>query len=172
MIKLRDWQKVVLDEIDKHDEIVDSELYSSMSDLEINNRTSIKVKFPKGAGHTFLTAYLASQKYNTLFIYSDTDHLKEIQHYKEDIRSSRSKEEMSSAIKEVVNDGLSLYEIYYAVNHANMVNPTEKPIVTLASVKAKISGKDIIVIDKTSSLPTIVESFIFNVATGTIVLLG
>lgn len=163
---LKSWQEVVINEIKNHDILIkNSEILQSYSDAEINRETQIRIKFPKGSGHTVLSAYILSA-FNTAFIYENYGRLKKVYDYRkqlieEDITTNND-----------ISTPISAFEIFYALNQANLVNCSHKDINRLENIKKQILEKNVILIDYSSIIPPIVEEYILNISRGTVIFLG
>lgn len=157
MIRLKDWQKVVLDLIEEHEDLVNSEEYVSLSDYSKNDLTKIKISLPRGSGHTFLVSYLAVKK-SAVIIYRDLEHYHIIRKYIDDIVS---KEKETYDVNKTVF--LSVFELYHML--------AEKDESNINRIKNKMQDKEVIVIDGASKLLPGIEEFSLHVSRGKVLLL-
>jgi hypothetical protein len=166
-IKLKKWQESVVDWLQEYDDYINTEEMQSLQQYDLNCNSSLSIKMPKGYGHTFLTAYLSDVvphflKHDSAVVYFDTDHLKEIEKYKKDVEENLD-------LLETKNNTIyiSVYELYYAINE----NMHSQNVSKIANLKSKING-NIIIVDRSSSLPMVVKDFILTVASNAVVFLG
>jgi len=160
-IKLKDWQEAVVNCIKGHNDLVGEEKFMSLPQYEINSNSCIKVRFPSGYGHTWLAAYL-SASLDAVVLYSDVEHLKEIQKYWDN--------EFKNICPNRNRKAISVYEIFYAAHYASMAQKPSNQTVTLQQMKEKIKDK-IVIVDQASELPSSVEGWIMVAAENAIVLL-
>jgi hypothetical protein len=158
-IKLKPWQQIVIDEIDKHEEFINSDAFLSLSDYNKNRLSRVHISLPKGSGHTFIAAYIAC-KYPTAFIYKDMEHWKEIcKHSKVDENQLNK----NSCV-------ISAYEISHDIFCQTPGNYS-----SLNDISKKVADKQVVVIDNATEIidmfPRVIE-WLFTVSTGVIVLLG
>lgn len=157
---LKDWQKIVIDYIESHDDFAHTESMMGCSDYERNMLSRIRVGLPSGEGHTFLSAKIACS-YPTLFIYKDMQHWREIcqngQIHEDDLHPKTS----------LVSSFEISHDIFASYDKSNR----------LEELKNKFIDKKVILIDDateiTESFPRVVE-WIFSVVNPeqSIVLLG
>jgi hypothetical protein len=160
--KLKDWQKVIIDCVNGHETLVGSQNFQSLSDYDINRQTSLRIKLPKGIGHTTLTAYIAN-KYPSLVVYLDAKHLKEI----EDIGSLWNVKHNKDT------ETISIYELLYFQNQNASVRTIYRN--NLEDIKKKFNNKQVVVVDATSTMPIYLEGLediIWPLAKGIVILLG
>jgi len=160
-IVLRDWQSWVMKEIGKSLEYRDKEENQSFSDYDLNKSSQIKIKLPKGSGHTFLTAYLSMVR-DVVVINRDIEHWEEISSYRKDCYDADT--EANSTI-------VSVFELFYAIHNSTLVNPPSILLSDTDSLKKRISAKSLVVVDRASGIPSIVEEFILAVARGPVIFL-
>jgi len=160
-IILRDWQAWVIKEIDKSIEFRNKEENQSLSDYDLNKSSQIKIKLPKGSGHTFLTAYLSMTK-DAVIINTDIDHWEEIASYRK---------EMDNGEPRSVSTIVSVFELFYAIHNSTLVNPPTLLLSDTDSLKKRISAQSIVIVDRASGIPSMVEEFILAVARGPVVFL-
>jgi len=75
---LHPWQQLVVDEVKKHDEFLDSEAAQGLNDFTLNKSGMIQVSMRAGAGHTCLAAHFA-KNFNATIVYFDVEHYKEME---------------------------------------------------------------------------------------------
>ena len=160
------WQKLILDEVERYEEFVESLSIQTLNDFEQNRASLIQANLRKGAGHTFLTSYLAKACASAV-LYFDVDHYKEM----EILGDTRGKEAESSFHEDTVF--VSIFELRHDImlsNKADWVNEN------LNRLRDKFKNKKIIVIDRATEVrekfPELVD-FICNIAQNSaFVLLG
>ncbi len=171
---LRTWQLAVVAAIDLHDDFIGSEDNQSLSDYEINRLSSISVKFPKGSGNTWLTAYIA-KNYDSSIVYIDHDHWKEIEVKVVEMSSEKDRQAYFPFMyKEGEQErdfpysfnAISMYEIFYGTTQG-AINEYD-----LESLKRKLGSSKVVVVDRASELSGPVVDFLFAVSKGIVVLLG
>jgi len=160
-VKLHEWQEWVIKEIKKSIEYRNKEENQSLSDYDLNKSSQIKIKLPKGSGHTFLTAYLSLSE-SVLIVNTDIDHWEEIASYRK---------EMDDGSPCPLSTVVSVFELFYAIHHAALVNPPNLLLSTIDALKKRISIQSIVIVDNASGMPSIVEEFILAVARGPVVFL-
>ena len=166
-ITLHEWQAWVIKEIDKSIEFRNKEENQSLSDYSLNKASQIKIKLPKGSGHTFLTAYLSMTK-DAVIINTDIDHWEEIASYRREIDNVQNKIDGEPPLVSTI---VSVFELFYAIHHATLVNPPILLLSTTETLKKRISAQSIVIVDNASGIPSIVEEFILAVARGPVVFL-
>jgi len=160
--KLRDWQKIIINCINGHDDFVGSESFQSLSDYAINEASEVKVKFPKGYGNSTLTAYVCSN-YPSLFIYLNSEHLKEIEQIQSEWGWTMNKN----------TTVLSVFELLYTMNHNASVR--SQYYVTMDQMKSKFADKKVVIVDSVSKMPggvEAIENVILTLAKGSTIFLG
>ena len=161
-IELRERQSWLVNEIKKNiEDRTKEESLLSLSDYDLNKATQIKIKLPVGSGHTFLTAYL-SMDFDSVIINTDVDHWQEIANYRKELDNG---EPCSNSTI------VSVFELFYAIHHANLVHQPVKLLSSIETLKKRISAQSLVIVDKASSIPTLVEDFILSVARGPVVFL-
>jgi hypothetical protein len=161
-LKLREWQKVIVDCINSHEEFISEQSFQSLSDYEINKLSEIKGKFPRDYGHTTLAAYITAN-YPSLFIYANNEHLTEIQTIQSAFGLTMHKD----------TEVLSIFELLYTLSHTASVRA--KYYVNLDSIKNKFNNKKVVVIDKATLMPggiEEIENIILTISKGCVVFLG
>ena len=151
-VELYPWQKDVIGFIDKHETERDSEKYAGLSDYVVNRELQISVVLPRGAGHTFLSNYIAA-KYPSILIYN------KLEHYSGLIGNFE------------INSGtevISSFEIYYAMHKPSNHQPSQE----ISEITKKIQSKKIIIVDNSLSVPTDVKDYLLGATRGAIVFLG
>jgi hypothetical protein len=151
-VKLHPWQKSVIDAIEGHEDLRESEQYQGVSDYAINSNLGIVLSMPKGSGHTFLCNYIAA-KYPTMLVYSKMKHYVELAQ-----RFSLHQD----------TDTISLFEIYYALHKPGL----QVPSVEYMDIKRRFEGKRVCVVDNGLSLSDELKTFLYNVSQGIVILLG
>lgn len=164
--KLRNWQKAVVEFVDAHDEMYNSESMTSVSQYARNRDCSIRVCFPRQSGHTTLAAYLATVN-SAVLVYSDLNHYKTLRHFARDV-------EGDSGLFDETVDCLSVFHIYHDILVQSRSNVQSE---ALNNLKMKFSLRDnrMVVIDEATNIfeahPEILD-WIYNIANGPIVILG
>ena len=156
-LTFKPWQSWLIDEIKGVNAVREENL--SLCDYDLNKLSQIKIKLPKGSGHTFFTAYL-SLIYPSVIIHKDVEHWEEISEYRKTIQHSYGIEQQGKTTL------ISIFELFYAVHNAMLV---QKPFDMLSStelLKNRICTQSIVVADGASSIPNMVEDFILNVVHG------
>jgi len=154
-IELKNWQKSIVETIGSKNQLVGGRNSNK------NEGNKIKVKYPKGYGHTFLAAYLSCVNENTLIIYTDSDNLREINKMQSEIDSILVADELDSHVSTTVY--ISIFEIhYYIYNILNMAQQPSSPLTDGESIYSKIKGKKVIIMDNSSKLSTVTEDWLTN----------
>ena len=159
--ELRPWQQVVLDFIEEHDELVNSEDLLSLSDYSRNDLTKIRIQLPRGAGQTTLAAYIADH-YESAVLYRDMKHC-------EDIKRKYflwRQYDGDTARKDFGAEFLSVYELNYVATYPNV------PMSNREELRNAIKGKKVVVVDNASFILPGVEDFLLSNATGVVIFLG
>lgn len=160
-VELKDWQNWVIKEINKSMEYRSNEVNQSFSDYDLNKSSQIKIKLPKGSGHTFLTAYLSMVR-NAVIINRDIEHWEEIAAYRAKLEDAAPNSESTI---------VSVFELFYAIHNSTLVNPPALLLSDTDSLKKRISIQSIVIVDRASGIPNMVEEFILAVARGPVVFL-
>jgi len=160
-VELKDWQNWVIKEINKSMEYRSNEVNQSFSDYDLNKSSQIKIKLPKGSGHTFLTAYLSMVR-NAVIINRDIEHWEEIAAYRAKLEDAAPDSESTI---------VSVFELFYAIHNSTLVNPPALLLSDTDSLKKRISIQSIVIVDRASGIPNMVEEFILAVARGPVVFL-
>jgi len=155
--ELYGWQKVVEDYLDSWEDLAGEQSIVTTNDFERNQKLSLHIKMPINSGHTFLTAYLSSQR-PVAIVFRDIVHWKEI--------------ETSGAYFdfEVPNNcqAVSVFEIYHGIGE----NMGRSPSRVLQDLKNKIQGTSAIIVDRADGVDSVAIEWLMNVATGPLVFLG
>lgn len=162
MLKLRPWQEWLVEEIKRINIVRDDNL--SLCDYDLNKLSQIKIKLPKGAGHTFLTAYLSLAN-SAVIIHKDVEHWEEISKYRKMLQTDFG---VSLKGKSTI---ISIFELFYATHNAMLVQKPFELLSTTEALKSRIISQSIVVADGASSIPNLVEDFILNVAHGPVIFL-
>ena len=148
-VHLKPWQQVVVNLISEHADIVGTEEFQSMAEFSRNSLSRISLDLPRASGHTALTAWLSSQM-KAMVIATGIEHweniCKEMTKFGLDVNRETSK--------------ISWYELDSAILR---LRPDSNADITLESFKAKLMGKQVVVVDNASSVPGHVLDYIFRV---------
>ena len=159
-IKLKTWQKEIIDTIENYEDFIGQENMQGLSEYEKNEASSVYVRFPKGSGHSFLTSYI-SCNYPSVIIYEDIENWKNI------LKCGKVEETN-------IHPETSLVSIY-EISHEILSTFRKDGGFYLDRVKSKMIDKKVVVIDNATSMmrrfPQVVD-FLFNFCKGQIVLLG
>jgi hypothetical protein len=155
---LKGWQSEVVNIIEQYDELRDSHASQGVSNYDLNRKLGVTIALPSGAGHTFLATYLA-KTYPTFLVYTSTKHYHEII------------EQLDSEFIENGNQSsttASMHEIFYAMNKPGIHQPCQE----LLDLRDRIASKKVIVVDKAEQVPPTVKDFLYNSASGIVIMLG
>lgn len=150
-IQLYPWQQTVVDKINEHDSLRESEQYQGMPDYTINKALGVSIALPKGSGHTLLSNYIAA-KIPSIVVYGNMNHYKEICKYPLHPDS----------------ETISCYEIFYALYKPDVMSPSKE----FLELRQRFNNKKVIVIDNAQSTHNEIKEFLFGVAHGPLVCLG
>lgn len=164
--QLYEWQNVVIDFIKNHEEQSTTEEMMELNRFDRNDSNSISIKLPRKTGHTYLASYISCIMKDVALVYTDVDHFRSIRDFKDHILR-----ENKDAVENKSKD-ISIYELYYVCNQANMVNKTNNPLVRIDEVKNKIKNKSIIVVDDARVMPPHVKDFLLTISEGVVVFLN
>lgn len=148
-VKLHDWQKAVITEIDLHEKHRDMDQYQDIHEYVVNKELSISIAFPKNSGHTFLSNYVAA-KYPSLLVYGKTPH------YKSLIANFDLNEKTQV---------ISHYEMYYVLQDG-------QPSMEHNDIKKMFEDKKVVIVDNAQSVHHIVKDFILASSRGIVLFLG
>lgn len=150
--KLLPWQQSVVQQIEKHPEIRDSEAYQGVPEFKINRDLGITVSLPRGSGHSYLANYLAA-RYPSMLLYHKMDDYKQVTQYFDLHPASET---------------VSVYEIFWALYKPSSHQPSPE----LADIGKRLKAAHVIVIDNSLSVSEDVKNFVYDTASGIIVMLG
>lgn len=146
------WQQEIINLIDGHETLRDSEQYQGVSEYNTNKELGVTVCLPRSSGHTFLSNYIA-HKYPTMLVYGNMPHYREVTGYFPLHPGS---------------DTISVYELFYAA-----YKPSKHQVSSeLLEFKKKLDGKKAIVIDNGMSLQQDLSDLIYNSSNCIVVKLG
>ena len=151
-VKLRSWQQAVYDEIEKHMEMRESEVYAGCSDYQINRDLSIITAFPKGSGHSFLANYIAATM-PSILVYKDLNHYTQA---------------TGNFPVHTQTDALSIFEIFYALHKPDVRVPNPEYM----EIRQRMQSKRVTVVDNFMSLPQGIKDFLYESSSGIIIMLG
>ena len=151
-VTLYGWQKDIINCIENHAEIRDSEQYQGLADYSVNRALGIVVAYPRGSGHTFLANYIASI-YPTALIYNKMS----------DYISVTKTFPLHPA-----TDTISTFEIYYALHKPDLRMPTPDYL----DLRSRFQQKQVVVVDKGLAVHDDVKNFLYDVAQGMVIILG
>jgi hypothetical protein len=151
-VALHGWQQNIIDCIEKHDELRDSEQYQGLSDYSVNRSLGIVAAFPRGSGHTFLANYIASVYPSVLLYNKMGDYI--------DVTKTFPLHNNT--------DTISTFEIYYALHKPDLRTPSPEYL----DIRARFQQKKVVVVDKGLSLPDDVKHFLYDAAQGIVIFLG
>tara|TARA_Y100000310_G_scaffold285124_1_gene308351 strand:+ start:1197 stop:1736 length:540 start_codon:yes stop_codon:yes gene_type:complete len=161
---LTPWQQLVVEEVGKHEEFVDSESAQLSSDYALNKASMIQVSLRAGSGHTFLAAHFAKH-FNCTIVYFDVEHYKEMEALA-DVRGTEDNFHENTYF-------VSIYELRHDIILSSKSDWIGEK---LNDSRKKFKEKSVVVVDRATEVrekfPEIID-FICQVAQGAaIVLLG
>jgi len=164
--KLSSWQDAVLQAVRNYDEISGSEVMQQLSEYDRNRECAVRAKWPKGAGHTTLAAYL-SVHFDAALIYFDARHLWELNGCIGD-----ALEQGGLSSNGCHTEIISVYHLYHDISKSN--NDHSAYLGQERSHQI-IASKSLVVVDRATEVlesNPLVSEWLFGVAQGQIVLLG
>ena len=165
--KLRPWQQVVVDQINKHEELADSERMQILSEVERNKLTSIQVSFPVNSGHSSLASWIATNMQHVALIYFDTSDYVFAEREAEDYGWLPDGKKLDDSVVCV-----SVFQIYHDLSTAGR---SVASAIAIDKTKDKINGCNIVVVDGATRLfemhPEVIE-WLYLVCNGVLVFLG
>ncbi len=162
------WQESVLEAVERHEEISGRESMQLLDNYQRNKEISISVKFPKGSGHTTFASYLAFT-FPSVLVYSDQDHLKELELSLRDFNCS---DDQRPKFQSHVNC-ISFFQIHH---HLITNNPRRGNVQDMYNLSNKFQDQTrIVVVDMALRIqechPEIID-WLFQISTGSVILLG
>jgi len=151
-VTLLGWQQEVIDAIEKHESIRESEPYQGLPEYTVNKHLSVYVRFPRGSGHTFLANFIA-HKYPCVVVYGKMSHYRQLTDF---------------FPLHAATETVSQYEIFYAIFKPSNIQPSPD----FMEVRQKFVGKKVVIVDNASSLSQDLQDFIYNNSEGIVVFLG
>jgi hypothetical protein len=143
---LHSWQNDVIKEIDSYEVYVGTEAMQTVDDYTQNRNSMIQVSMRKGAGHTFLTAWLAKM-YEAAVVYIDHDHLRELDLYN---RVEWTTVQGVSAEVGGFHEGSKFVSVFELRHDILLASKSEHIAGCLERLKEKFQNKGVIVIDRAS----------------------
>lgn len=162
-LTLKPWQQVILDLIQRHDDLVGREDLQSLSDYDKNRFSRIQMGLPMGSGHTTFACWLAIN-YPSILLHTSTKNLLE------------TLEIGATNIDDLLKSGsepVSIFEFTHYVFSAGGRNVSDAA--AFSRLKTKLHEKRLIVVDNATDLMLQFKpafDTIFNIARGPIILLG
>jgi hypothetical protein len=86
-----------------------------------------------------------------------------MQHYKEVVQ------ETAPVFKnDKTSETISMFEIYYALTKPDTRQPSEE----LEALTRKVNEKKVIVVDRANRVPQVIKDYLYNTASGIVIMLG
>ncbi|NJL70117.1 MAG: hypothetical protein HC888_00280 [Candidatus Competibacteraceae bacterium] len=172
-----DWQQVLVDFVEKHEDLVGQEEFQIMGEYGRNKETSIRISLPTGSGHTSAAAYLACN-YPSLLIFTDIEHYKSLASAAKKFRDKNCSKAVNEFDFHPETVCLSFYHVYHdmlAISKSASQSHALNKLRNRVFSQPKDTAARCVVVDNATNVtelhPEILD-WIYNIAEGPVVLLG